>query len=109
MKRKKTEHFSETWFFKWILNNQAVVAFFILLLIGLTVLIFTKISPIFSPVIQFMTIIMLPLVIFYAPLLFNKTFGTTCRKNRTKPDHVYLGHLRYSWLALGLGNFDGYS
>ena len=63
MKRKKTEHFSETWFFKWILNNQAVVAFFILLLIGLTVLIFTKISPIFSPVIQFMTIIMLPLVI----------------------------------------------
>ena len=49
MKRKKTEHFSETWFFKWILNNQAVVAFFILLLIGLTVLIFTKISPIFYP------------------------------------------------------------
>ena len=63
MKRKKTENFSETWFFKWILNNQAVVAFFILLLIGLTVLIFTKISPIFSPVIQFMTSIMLPLVI----------------------------------------------
>ena len=63
MKRKKTEHFSETWFFKWVLDNQAVVAFFILLLIGLTVLIFTKISPIFSPVIQFMTIIMLPLVI----------------------------------------------
>ena len=29
MKRKKTENFSETWFFKWILNNQAVVAFFI--------------------------------------------------------------------------------
>ena len=28
MKRKKTENFSETWFFKWILNNQAVVAFF---------------------------------------------------------------------------------
>ena len=27
MKRKKTEHFSETWFFKWILDNQAVVAF----------------------------------------------------------------------------------
>ena len=63
MSCKKTEKFSETWFFKWILNNQAVVAFFILLLIGLTVLIFTKISPIFSPVIQFMTIIMLPLVI----------------------------------------------
>ena len=63
MKRKKTENFSETWFFKWVLNNQAVVAFLILLLIGLTVLIFTKISPIFSPVIDFLTIIMLPLVI----------------------------------------------
>ena len=63
MSCKKTEKFSETWFFKWILNNQAVVSFLILLLIGLTVLIFTKISPIFSPVIQFLTIIMLPLVI----------------------------------------------
>ena len=59
MSCKKTERFSETWFFKWILNNQAVVSFLILLLIGLTVLIFTKISPIFSPVIQFLTIIML--------------------------------------------------
>ena len=49
MKRKKTEHFSRNMVFKWILNNQAVVAFFILLLIGLTVLIFTKISPIFHP------------------------------------------------------------
>ena len=56
MSCKKTERFSETWFFKWILNNQAVVSFLILLLIGLTVLIF-------SPVIQFLTIIMLPLVI----------------------------------------------
>ena len=63
MSRKKTEKFSETWFFMWILNNQVVMAFLILLLIGLTVLIFTKISPIFSPVIQFLTIIMLPLVI----------------------------------------------
>ena len=60
MSCKKTEKFSETWFFKWILNNQAVVAFFILLLIGLTVLIITKISHIYSPVIQFMTFIMLP-------------------------------------------------
>ncbi|MDU6560951.1 MAG: AI-2E family transporter, partial [Streptococcus vestibularis] len=63
MSRKKTEKFSQTWFFMWILNNQVVMAFLILLLIGLTVLIFTKISPIFSPVIQFLTIIMLPLVI----------------------------------------------
>ena len=39
MKRKKTENFSETWIFKWVLSNQAVVAFLILLLIGLTVLI----------------------------------------------------------------------
>ena len=33
MKRKKTENFSETWFFKWVLNNQAVVAFLILLFV----------------------------------------------------------------------------
>ena len=35
MSCKKTERFSETWFFKWILNNQAVVSFLILLLICL--------------------------------------------------------------------------
>ena len=92
MSRKKTEKFSETWFFMWILNNQVVMAFLILLLIGLTVLIFTKISPIFSPVIQFLTIIMLPLV-----------------KNWFKSNHVYLAYLCYSCLTLSLGNFDGYS
>ena len=99
MKRKKTEHFSETWFFKWILNNQAVVAFFILLLIGLTV--FTR-HPIYDHY-------YVAIGYFHAPLLFNKTFGTTCRKNWTKPNYVYLGHLRYPWFALGLGNFDGHS
>lgn len=63
MKRKQAERFSETWFFKWILNNKAVISFVILLIIGLAILIFTKISPIFQPVLQFLTIIMLPLVI----------------------------------------------
>ena len=109
MKRKKTENFSETWFFKWILNNQAVVAFFILLLIGLTVLIFTKISPIFSPVIQFMTIIMLPLVISMLLYYLIKPLVLLSRKNGIESNHVYLGHIRYPWLALGLGDFNSYS
>lgn len=48
MSCKKTERFSETWFFKWILNNQAVVSFLILLLIGLTVLILPKLVQFFT-------------------------------------------------------------
>lgn len=53
MSCKKTEKFSETWFFKWILNNQAVVSFLILLLIGLTVLILPKLVQFFHQLFNF--------------------------------------------------------
>lgn len=63
MKQHSDKRFSDTWFFKWILNNQAVTAVLITLLVGLTGLVLVKLSPLFAPVLDFVSIIMLPLVI----------------------------------------------
>ncbi|MCS4487741.1 AI-2E family transporter [Streptococcus sciuri] len=63
MKQPSDKRFSDTWFFKWVLNNQAVVAIFITLLVGLMGLVLVKISPLFAPIWDFIGIIMLPIVI----------------------------------------------
>ena len=54
---------TDSLFYKWILNNQAVMALVITLLVFLTIFVFTKISFLFTPVISFFAVIMLPLVI----------------------------------------------
>ncbi|MFS1664140.1 AI-2E family transporter [Streptococcus sp. zg-JUN1979] len=63
MKQHPDKQFSETWFFRWILNNKASTAIIITLLTGLTLLVLVRISPLFSPVLDFLSIILLPLVI----------------------------------------------
>ncbi|HEL1351373.1 TPA: AI-2E family transporter [Streptococcus equi subsp. zooepidemicus] len=50
-------------FYKWFLNNQAVMVLLITLLVFLTIFVFTKISFLFTPILSFLTIIMLPMVI----------------------------------------------
>lgn len=50
------------WFWKWILNNQFVTGLLIVLLILLIMLVFTKVSYLFEPVGQFITIVGLPVV-----------------------------------------------
>ncbi|WKF65822.1 AI-2E family transporter [Streptococcus equi] len=50
-------------FYKWFLNNQAVMVLLITLLVFLTIFVFTKISFLFTPIVSFLTIIMLPMVI----------------------------------------------
>lgn len=49
-----------TLFTSWILNSQAVLALLIMLLIFLNLLVFTKISFLFEPVLAFLGIVMLP-------------------------------------------------
>lgn len=63
MKYHQEKKFTDSWFFKWFLNNQAVVAVLITFLVFLTLYLFTKISFLFTPIISFVAIIMLPLVI----------------------------------------------
>lgn len=63
MKYHQEKKFTDSWFFKWFLNNQAVVAVLITFLMFLTLYLFTKISFLFTPIISFVAIIMLPLVI----------------------------------------------
>ncbi len=63
MLQKQKDSFSESWFYKWILNNQAVIGLMITFLIFLTLYLFTKISSLFTPLLSFLTVLMLPLVI----------------------------------------------
>ncbi|MGX7025553.1 AI-2E family transporter [Vagococcus hydrophili] len=52
-----------TWFQRWFLNNQAVTALLIVLLCLLIILTFTKVSPLFEPITQFIGIVSLPIII----------------------------------------------
>ncbi|MDY4001204.1 MAG: AI-2E family transporter [Streptococcus orisratti] len=63
MESQKKKAFSDSWFYKWFLDNQAVVAVLITFLVFLTVYLLTKVSFIFTPILSFLGIIMLPLVI----------------------------------------------
>lgn len=58
-KRKKIY---SSWFFQWFVNNQVVTFFLILLLVLLTILVFTKISFVFRPIGDFLSIVMLPMI-----------------------------------------------
>lgn len=61
--KNEDKKFNVTWFFKWILNSQSVTVLFVSLLFFLNVLVFTKISFLFQPVLVFLTTILLPIVI----------------------------------------------
>ena len=63
MDRHQEKKFTESWFFKWVLNSQATVVVMVTFLVFLILYLFTKISFLFKPVLSFLAIIMLPLVI----------------------------------------------
>ncbi|MGT2887173.1 AI-2E family transporter [Streptococcus didelphis] len=62
IKNNDKQH-SQSLFYKWILNNKSVVIVMVLLLLFLTILVFSKIAFLLEPVLAFLTILMLPLVI----------------------------------------------
>ena len=57
-----------TWFWKWVLNNKVVSILFISLLIFLNLLIFSKVSHLFSPIGDFLSVIGLPVI--FAGILY---------------------------------------
>lgn len=63
MDSHKEKKFTDSWFFKWVLNSQATIAILVTFIVFLTLYLFTKISFLFEPVLAFLAIIMLPLVI----------------------------------------------
>ena len=60
---QKEKHFTLSWFFKWFLDNKAVTVFLVTLLIGLNIFILSKISFLFIPVIDFLSVVMLPVIL----------------------------------------------
>ena len=60
---QKEKHFTLSWFFKWFLDNKAITVFLATLLIGLNIFILSKISFLFIPVIDFLSVVMLPVIL----------------------------------------------
>ena len=60
---QKEKHFTLSWFFKWFLDNKAVTVFLVALLLGLNIFILSKISFLFIPVIDFLSVVMLPVIL----------------------------------------------
>ena len=59
----KEKEFSMSWFFRWFLDNKAITVFLVCLLIGLNLLVLSKISFVFTPIIEFISVIMLPVIL----------------------------------------------
>lgn len=62
MEHKKKD-FSLSWFFRWFLDNKAITVFLVTLLLGLNIFVLSKISFIFIPVLEFIGVIMLPVIL----------------------------------------------
>ena len=60
---QKEKHFNLSWFFKWFLDNKAVTVFLVALLLGLNIFILSKISFLFIPVVDFLSVVMLPVIL----------------------------------------------
>ena len=60
---QKEKYFTLSWFFKWFLDNKAVTVFLVTLLLGLNIFILSKISFLFIPVIDFLSVVMLPVIL----------------------------------------------
>lgn len=68
MEKKENEHSKSSWFWKWFLNNQVVTGLLVILLCLLIILVFTKVSYLFTPVWQFFGIVGFPIV--FAGILY---------------------------------------
>ena len=60
---QKEKHFTLSWFFKWFLDNKAITVFSVTLLLGLNIFILSKISFLFIPIIDFLSVVMLPVIL----------------------------------------------
>jgi len=60
---QKEKQFNLSWFFKWFLDNKAVTFFLVTLLLGLNIFILSKISFLFLPVLDFLSVVMLPVIL----------------------------------------------
>ena len=59
----KPKDFSLSWFFRWFLDNKAITIFLVTLLLGLNILLLSKLSFIFKPVGELLSVLFLPLII----------------------------------------------
>lgn len=67
--QEKERGFHLSWFFRWFLDNKAITVFLVFLLLFLNIFLLTKISFLFTPILDFLQVLALPLImsglIFY--------------------------------------------
>lgn len=109
---QKDKQFHLSWFFKWFLDNKAITVFLVTLLLGLNIFILSKISFLFSPVLDFLAVVMLPVILsgllFY---LLNPIvdFLEKCKMNRVLAISiifVIIGVLLILGLAVAIPNLQ---
>lgn len=82
MEQKKGNDTRVSWFWRWFLNNKMVTALLVILLILLILFVFTKVSYLFKPILQFFGVVGLP--VFLAGVLYylmNPVVDSLERKN----------------------------
>ena len=60
---QKDKQFHLSWFFKWFLDNKAITVFLVSLLLGLNFFILSMFSFLFLPVLDFLAVVMLPVIL----------------------------------------------
>ncbi|CAM4192830.1 hypothetical protein AT575_04525 [Streptococcus penaeicida] len=100
MNKKIDNQLEESWFYKWILNNKAVVSLLVILLVFCIIFVFTKISFLFTSVGAFLTILMLPLVI--STLLYYLTKPLVDRIEALGPNRTVSIFIVFSLILLML-------
>lgn len=63
MKQSEDKKIAFSWFFKWFLNSKGAIILLVSFLLFLNIFLLTKISHLFKPVVDFLAVIMLPIVI----------------------------------------------
>lgn len=58
----KKNKYTFSWFWRWFLNNQVVTALLIVLLVLCNIFLFTKVAYLFTPFLQFIGIVSLPVI-----------------------------------------------
>ncbi|MBY5034850.1 AI-2E family transporter [Streptococcus gallolyticus] len=61
--KEKRQRFVDSWFFQWFVNNQIVTFFLVTILVLLTIWMFTKVSFVLHPIADFLSIILLPMIL----------------------------------------------
>lgn len=60
---EKKKKFSNSWFYNWFINNQAVTFLLVCLLVLINLFLFTKVGYVVKPIVSFVEVVLLPMIL----------------------------------------------